>query len=279
MGDVQRPLYPGLVQAVCLLIAGIILLIAGVFVMTVYLPGSERNPLALGLLNLFVLGSLIGFGWERIGGDFYEVFRLKPIRPMLMGPMAALIVGLSILTSEFDNLFQFLVGSPPSNFDLSWLYLDPGINPAALFFLLVLVAPITEELLFRGLILRGFLKRYSKGKAVLLSALLFALFHVNPWQMIGAFVIGSILGWWFVRTGSLLPCIIGHAAYNLVPLLALQVLPPIPGFTDLAAGPQFHPLAVDMIGVALAGLGGLRLFRALEGRRNSQTSSSIPDGA
>ena len=46
------------------------------------------------------------------------------------------------------------------------------------------------------------------------SALLFALFHMNPWQFPAAFALGLILGWIRIRTGSVLACIAGHAIHN-----------------------------------------------------------------
>jgi hypothetical protein len=44
--------------------------------------------------------------------------------------------------------------------------------------------------------------------------LLFALFHLNPWQFPAAFALGLILGWIRIRTGSVLACIAGHAIHN-----------------------------------------------------------------
>jgi len=279
-GDRSKPPsvpYPGFGQAVCLLIAGMTLLTVGVSTLAIYAPGSERNPIVLGLVNLFVLGSLILFGWERTQAAMFDVYPLKPIRHTLLAPMALVIVGSSILASETDNVLRHLLGPPPASFDLSWLFLSGGSNLTGVFFLLALVAPITEELLFRGLILRGFLSRYSVVKAVTLSALLFALFHLNPWQITGAFIMGAILAWWCVQTRSLLPCLLGHAAYNLIPLVALYTLPPIPGFTDLTSEAHFHPLALDMLGLTLAVGGIVWLHRSFEYKGNSLAGLTLPN--
>jgi membrane protease YdiL (CAAX protease family) len=53
-------------------------------------------------------------------------------------------------------------------------------SPFDAVFILVIMAPLTEETLCRGLILNGFLKNYSRRKAMIVSALLFALLHLNP---------------------------------------------------------------------------------------------------
>jgi membrane protease YdiL (CAAX protease family) len=88
------------------------------------------------------------------------------------------------------------------------------------FFEVAIVAPVAEEFLFRGLILHGLSRNHSRSKAILVSALLFALFHANALQFAGAFVLGVVFAWWTIETGSLLPCIVGHQLINLGRLVA-----------------------------------------------------------
>lgn len=88
-------------------------------------------------------------------------------------------------------------------------------DPVLLFMAMVVMAPVCEELFFRGWMLRGFLANYSVKKSLWLSALIFALFHLNPWQGLVAFPLGLLFGWWLLRTGSLLPGMIGHFVVNL----------------------------------------------------------------
>lgn len=76
------------------------------------------------------------------------------------------------------------------------------------------LAPVLEEMLFRGIILRSFLGQYPKWAAILASAGLFGFAHMNIYQYVGAVIIGVFLGWLYERTKSLLPCIALHAAYN-----------------------------------------------------------------
>ncbi len=82
------------------------------------------------------------------------------------------------------------------------------------FLSIVIIAPFFEELIFRGAILRGFLKNYSPQKAIMWSAFFFGLAHMNPWQFIGAFFAGMLLGWVYLKTKSLVPCILIHAVNN-----------------------------------------------------------------
>ena len=113
------------------------------------------------------------------------------------------------------------------------------------------VAPAVEEVLFRGLILSGFLSHYSTRKAVLASAILFGLLHLNPWQIIGATIYGILLAWWFMQTGSILPCLFGHALANTLALSVKALLRlEIPGFTG-----GFPPLWLNFLAFVLAALG------------------------
>ncbi len=83
------------------------------------------------------------------------------------------------------------------------------------FLTMVVAAPIFEELIFRGIILDGLLKRYKPLKSILVSAMLFGLVHLNPWQFVTGFIIGIFCGWVYYNTRSLLACILIHAAANV----------------------------------------------------------------
>ena len=88
------------------------------------------------------------------------------------------------------------------------------------FMLMVIAAPVLEEILFRGILLDRLLKRYSPLKSILVSSFLFGIVHLNPWQFVTGFVIGIFAGWVYYRTSSLLAAIIIHASANLNGFLA-----------------------------------------------------------
>lgn len=83
------------------------------------------------------------------------------------------------------------------------------------FMLMVVAAPILEELIFRGIILDGLLKKYSPEKSILLSSFLFGLVHLNPWQFVTGLIIGIFAGWIYYKTKSLSLSIIIHASANM----------------------------------------------------------------
>ncbi len=80
---------------------------------------------------------------------------------------------------------------------------------------IVLLAPVAEELLFRGAVQRQLMVTWHHpAGAVCASALIFGLVHANPAQMPFAALMGLVLGWVYYRTGSLLLCIVMHLVNN-----------------------------------------------------------------
>jgi membrane protease YdiL (CAAX protease family) len=90
---------------------------------------------------------------------------------------------------------------------------------------MVIAAPILEEVLGRGIILKGLLKNYSPIKAIIVSAIFFSLIHLNPWQSIPAFLNGVFLGWVYYKTRSVIPGMIIHATVNTTATAFLFLLP------------------------------------------------------
>jgi membrane protease YdiL (CAAX protease family) len=90
-------------------------------------------------------------------------------------------------------------------------------NVALAFLSLVVLPPLVEEVVFRGVLLERFTVKWRLGVAILLSAVLFGALHVDP---VGAGMFGVITGLLYLRTGSLWPGILIHAVNNLVALVA-----------------------------------------------------------
>jgi membrane protease YdiL (CAAX protease family) len=76
------------------------------------------------------------------------------------------------------------------------------------------LAPVLEEMLFRGIILRAFLQQYERDYAILGSAVVFGFAHGNMYQLVFAGLFGLAAGWLYERTRSLIPSIAMHAAVN-----------------------------------------------------------------
>lgn len=126
-----------------------------------------------------------------------------------------------------------------------------------------------EEVLFRGVILVGLLHRYAPARAIILSALVFAVAHVVPWSIYASFAGGLLLGWVYYRTRSVIWCALVHAAHNLASDSYLSAVARLAGMEPLDTAAPVVPLlpaGVFAIGVALAAAGFWLADRHLTGR-------------
>ncbi|QQR91137.1 MAG: CPBP family intramembrane metalloprotease [Myxococcales bacterium] len=103
---------------------------------------------------------------------------------------------------------------------------------------IVLVAPLSEEVLFRGIMIRGLNARYGKVVAVILSALLFGLAHMGIIELVYASIVGILLGLLYLSKQNLWTCITLHASFNAAPLVLPSRLIPIEGFNLVSENVQ-----------------------------------------
>ena len=209
---------------------------------------------------------LIACQWSR---ESPREFGRAGFRPFAL-PVAfvPIVAGITIFLSEIDNLIRALPegwlkekwNSPQSLDGLiggSW----QGVVLA------VVIAPLTEEFLFRGVILRGLLGRWKPGVAIMVSAVLFGLMHFNVAQQPIALMTGLVLGWLYVRTRSLGLCMLGHAIINAFTFLPADQFFSVDGFNHVPEGFDetsviFHPWWFDLAGLGLFA-GGVFLFHRL----------------
>lgn len=96
------------------------------------------------------------------------------------------------------------------------------------YLILGILAPITEEIVFRGALLRVLLETFGHQKrwiAIVISALIFAVIHGNVAQGTHAFIGGIALGWLYMRTRSVLPGIVLHWVNNSIAYITFNLLP------------------------------------------------------
>jgi membrane protease YdiL (CAAX protease family) len=148
---------------------------------------------------------------------------LSPAGGRTIGLAAELALGMFALSLLHDVAFTGLFGRPPvSNVEpvLTALFSSGPRLPAALGLALVVVgiAPVVEELVYRGVIYRAFRDRAGVGLGIAGSALVFALAHFEPDHFLPLLLIGAMLAWISERAGSLWPAIALHAFYNALSL-------------------------------------------------------------
>ncbi len=226
-------------------------------------PHLERNARVISFVNILAAAACIGLG------VFWNKMPLKRACPAsrigfveILGVLLVVLGG-DLLLSDLDNVLRYFL-PPPALFQdaMEEIMFSEGHLPSQVW-LLVIVAPVTEELLFRGIILRGRLSRHRPWVAIFLTSLLFAVVHMNPWQFLPPLLLGLALGWFYVRTGSVPLCILAHALSNGMALFLPKLNVEIPGLTGMpGSGPvEFQPWWLDLSAAALLAL-GLLVFRA-----------------
>ncbi len=134
----------------------------------------------------------------------------------------AILLPLSVLFKELlagIDLESNLGMSTLPLFSLEWF---------ALAFSAVVIAPVWEELLMRGIIYPYLRRDFGIKLAVVVSSLVFGLLHGFGFVIIPTFIAGIFLAALYERTGSLAPCIIAHAVFNLI-AVAAQIIPGLAG--------------------------------------------------
>lgn len=132
--------------------------------------------------------------------------------PRLTLPGAALTIA---LTAAIFAVVTALAHVLPAFFvDVTATYKAEGRSLAYTVFDVGVVPGVTEELIFRGVILAGLLRTLSRRAAVVTSALLFATIHVSPLSFVHLGLLGVVLAEVRLRTRSLWPAMLLHTAYN-----------------------------------------------------------------
>jgi hypothetical protein len=152
-------------------------------------------------------------GWRTLG------FRPADAKGLMLG-IAVVLTGIAVSALYDWILTQTGAESPsslPSEFVGTWY------NWAILGLFAVVVAPIVEELFFRGFMLPGINKRYGYSWGVFISALLFALAHLQPGSLVPIFILGLLLAWLYNKTKSIWPCIFAHFVYNSIALVFMII--------------------------------------------------------
>ncbi|MBN1674391.1 MAG: CPBP family intramembrane metalloprotease [Kiritimatiellae bacterium] len=262
-------IWQALVMMLCLAGLQIVMGVAG-GLLAILLCGLEQNvavTAATALANLIAFALVCGWGLWRTRTRLRTLLPVSSFRLPLLLALVPLALGLHILLLDLDNLLRHLCPPPAFLQDLFKALRSAG---GVSFVALILLPALAEEVLFRGVMLRGFLRLYSVRTAVLVSALLFALIHVNPYQMPLSFVLGLVTAWLFIRTRSLWPCILLHGLNNLLALYAGMLGLDIPGYDRPSPVAAFQPLWFDLLGAVLlaVGLAAAMLFlRAAPERR------------
>lgn len=162
------------------------------------------------------------------------------------------VFGLSPLSELLAELTRRHLPRDANNAETMIVALTKGVSPLELVGVVLATAcvpAVIEELFFRGLLTRGFIGR-SNLLALVVPSVMFGLFHLEPTQAAGAFVLGFGFGIARLYTDSVLTCIFCHLVYNAYVLIDVYAGGRI-GSTDLHFGRVGLGLSLSAVGFVL----------------------------
>lgn len=177
------------------------------------------------VVTALLAGYVIQFGAAIFfAGVYYR--RKTENRPLFIAPFKwfsapLTLLGILLITAA-SVVLEPLLNIFPEHYlkDLGEM-LGSGLWPIVL---TVVLAPVLEEVFFRGLVLEQLRRRVPAWQAVLASAVFFGLVHMpNLPQMVNAMVMATILGYLYVVSGSLMAVIVVHAVNNGIAYLTLEM--------------------------------------------------------
>ena len=195
-----------------------------------------------GYLLSILIGALLLLMWQ--GKRFFTETLWVTGKPMKVGrffALTAVFLGAQLVYSLMTQLLTMLL--MPMGLSVGEVAGSANISTEnfSMFLYVCIAAPITEEILFRGLVLRK-LMPYGKGFAIIMSALAFGLFHGDLLQIPYAFMVGIIMGFVAVEYNILWAMVL-HMINNLVLVDTI---------------PRLISLLPDQVGTSI--FGGIILF-------------------
>jgi membrane protease YdiL (CAAX protease family) len=203
--------------------------------------------LGLGLLILLVAGFVLTLSrltMTRTLGLFYlstfEFILLIPIAVILFWRKASwaelglrrfdrnsLFVGFGLLAVVYiitilNNILMLYLGVI-TQADVVFEFLGEIDSPLLFAFVTAFIAPVTEELFFRGFLFKGLREKYGWVNALMFSSIIFALFHGQVATLLPTFLLGALFAYLYQRTGSVYPGMILHFAVNSLGACVLLV--------------------------------------------------------
>lgn len=183
-------------------------------------------------------------------------------------PLVSVMIGVMMLNFVLNS---FLQGDNNDIYSKFMHYIAKDKAYLTLFIIpIAVLAPITEEFIFRGYILRGLSSHHSPLKAIFLSSLLFSLFHLNLKQIPNAFILGIIFSVIMIHTRNILYPILYHGINNFMVVLVLFKVNPDSLTTNKTYSYSLSLLSiVALLGILFIYIGLKSVIRVTAGESRS----------
>ena len=177
------------------------------------------------IFTLFMIAAIINFFvyilmFRNKKKNLFKRCKFNRINIRYIPKLILVIIGMTLtsvaLVSEFGDIFN--------SYNVVQQAIIQSYNSIISMFSIIVVLPIFEEILFRGLVFYELRERFSVIATVIIQALIFGIWHLNPLQSVYTFFAGIIFGVILVFTNSIWGSIIAHIIYNLLGSLCIPAL-------------------------------------------------------
>ena len=150
-----------------------------------------------------------------------DSIRVKTLKYKTVWSVILFSLGLIILSDALDRVIQVYIPAPEYIIDLNHLLKPESLFDGFLLFLaVVILAPLGEEIIFRGFLQQILEKQWKDTtQAVLFTALIFSFIHMNPYWFFQIYILGVFLGFLAWKTNSIVAPLILHGLNNFIALL------------------------------------------------------------
>lgn len=221
----QKSLFPKTRYVIPLIIGGLF-----VFTVSLYLLRNilSENTYWLAKYSIDIIYALIMIRvLKQRGINLFQSKIRSPARTFLK--TGALMLLCIIFALGVVSFLSLLLPDVYYDEDVELVKFDPLYVAVAGFLSMAVIAPLWEEMAFRGIILNRWKEKWNPTRAILASSFIFALFH--PLNIIGAFLFSLVLSIQYIRTKNILIAIVGHGFTNSI-LYVLFLTSYLTGLSD-----------------------------------------------
>ncbi len=215
---IKKHPYPSWIDILSIIGVFVLISFLGNFILSIsekYISGSKGMLTAISYSTQFIVVIIFALVQKRIRAKGQKVFNFS----LHIGSPSLLLWGVTLTIAVSTLVEPLLTIFNGRYFELiSQMAQSGGWNILTC----IVLAPIFEEVLFRGIIQSALSVRIGKWLALIVSSFIFGAVHIIPPQAINAFFVSLVLGYIFIRTGSLLSVIVIHSLNNAIAYLTLS---------------------------------------------------------
>ena len=188
---------------------------------------SIEDPIFVDILYICSIVGLCYYLWKKLRqsrlnpqyliGNLFPHYHwwllLRLVIVLLLFSLGAATLLYCVLSSFAPNLLEFFLEESPSSLPIIYKCLET-IN-------YIVVAPITEEFIFRGVLLHRFANKWNIASAIWISSIIYSLLHL--FDPVGGVLFGVVMALLYIKTKTLIVPIVAHAMYNAIAVI-LQFL-------------------------------------------------------